>query len=258
MRGNVTPVVVVPMAVSSSGIDRGKKRDGVLVEGVNSSGEIIYGTAGNSSGDITIYKVQQPSDTATLTNIASSYLSQLNTDSAGCTLSLTLGDGVNLNAGDYVYLSSEYVVSQLGIPAGDHRIMRVRKFQDHVDIEIDRVESILEEQNQGIDVLAGSTVGGVVVPNAAISDLGMIPVRNGGSIRFMDSGDVAVGGFVGYSAPSGLGVGFLMYSLSSDLWLISAQGGSPSVNIIMHGLSGTVEINAVNGLFVNGTQVSIP
>jgi hypothetical protein len=229
-KGVKTPVTVVPSAISSSGKDRSKNRDGIVVQGMNASGELIVGTAGVSSGDLSIYKVRTVTDVSTLINIANSYLTQSNTDSAGVTLTLPINTGFKLYAGDVVTVSDSFSVNQLAL-SGNHTIVRIVKKQDSVDAELDRAESLMEQQNEYVDSLGGAPVKTIQ---------GQILMRNNDPFLFVGSGGVNLGGMFVYTN------GYVL--INNDDGVVQINAGNCSVQI----QSGAVYINGLNDLHVNG------
>lgn len=162
-KGSATPVAVSPIGLSESSTDRSKQRNGVVVQGRDISGDVIYGYAGDSSGDLTIYKVQQPSDTSTLTAIANSYLGVVNNDSAGTPMVLSLIQGCALVAGDWIALSgNSFINTQLAVTS-NHRIVKMVYRQDYVEVEIDRTTVNMGQIAESIDNTLGSTIAGLPV-----------------------------------------------------------------------------------------------
>ena len=124
---------------STRGVDRSKKRDMVIVKGVDVDGNAITGTAGSGS-KVAVYRERNESDQATLDGLAAKYLAELNTESSGAPISTTINYGANLFAGDTVPLTK----ASLAL-SGTYRIMSVEKQKTKVNFQVDRMRESIDK-----------------------------------------------------------------------------------------------------------------
>lgn len=130
---------VHPVQIPEKVVDRAKKVTKVIVRGVDSNGNTIYGEAG--AGDlVAVFTEKKAMDVTTLNNIAQKKLQELNTDYAMITLPLKISEGYNLEPGYYVYLN----IPEVDL-VGNYRIYKVVKKLDVVEIEVGKMMNLLED-----------------------------------------------------------------------------------------------------------------
>jgi len=150
-KGSITPI-----AWPERGKDRAKKRDKVIIVGVDADGNEIEGSAGTGT-DIEVFREKKASDVATLNNIAAQKLAELNTESSGVTLPVLITAAYNLYPGDTITLNKPTLEL-----VGDFRIWTITKYLTKADVEVERPEAIgtkyLDEtkqyEEQGIYILS--------------------------------------------------------------------------------------------------------
>lgn len=159
---------ITPVSWPNRGIDRSKKRDKVIVRGVDADGNEIEGSAGTGA-DVAVYLEKKASDVETLNNLASKKLAQLNKESSGVKLPVKITDAYNLYPGDTITLSN----SDLNL-SGDFRIWRITKHVDVAEVEVDRAEKILEdylaETKQYGDLGIYEIVGNAQIVDGAVTN----------------------------------------------------------------------------------------
>jgi len=129
--------------VQSRGVDRSKRRDKVIVKGVDSDGNAIEGSAG-AGVNVAVYREKKATDVATLTLLAEQKLAELNTDSTGAPLEVVISEAALLYSGDTLTLDvPEFSLS------GTFRIKRVTKYTAKATVELDRLQG-------GLDALVSS------------------------------------------------------------------------------------------------------
>ena len=141
-KGSVTPI-----SWPDRGIDRSKKRDKVIIRGVDSDGNEIEGSAGTGT-NIAVFTEKKASDVATLNNIAAQKLAELNKDSSGVKLPVVISVAYNLFPGDTVTLNNP----TLNL-VGDFRIWKITKYVTKADVEVDRPQNVTEKDIQATEAL---------------------------------------------------------------------------------------------------------
>ncbi|MGD6806531.1 MAG: LamG-like jellyroll fold domain-containing protein [Candidatus Bathyarchaeia archaeon] len=125
--------------VSKRGIDRSKKRDRVIVKGVDKDGVNIEGSAGTGT-KTKVYREKNPTDIVTLNALAAKWLLELSSESSGAPLSTTINYGYALFAGDSVAISKpEFALT------GSFRIVQVTKSKTKVSFQVDRFRAPLDK-----------------------------------------------------------------------------------------------------------------
>jgi len=159
-RTNSSPYpTFTPLEIPERTVDRAKKRDKVIVRGVDANGNPISATAGTGT-NVAVFTERKATDTATLQSIANAKLAELNKEHAGVKLPAKITAVYNLQPGYYVTLT----IPELGITtATNYRIWKITKKLEEADVEIDKYEAILERYMQSLDELA---------------DLGIYPVSS--------------------------------------------------------------------------------
>lgn len=128
------------IGVSRRGIDRAKKRDKVYVRGVDKDGNAIEGSAGTGTNEIS-FTEKKASDQTTLNNIAASYLAELNKDSSGVKVTTDIETGHDIYPGDTVNITRD----DLNL-SGTFTVWKTTKKVGTVELDVDRLENILEKQ----------------------------------------------------------------------------------------------------------------
>lgn len=116
-----------------------KKRDKVVVRGVDADGNDIEGTAGTGD-DVATFTEKKATDETTLDNIAAYKLDKINKSSHGVKLQSPIEFSYSLNPGDTVTINKE----MYGL-SGSYKIWRITKYTTYSDIEIDSAEVLLEK-----------------------------------------------------------------------------------------------------------------
>ena len=116
-----------------------KNKDKVIIRGTDVNGAEIEGSAG--TGDkIRVYTEKKANDTATLDNIAESYLTELNASSNAVKLISPIEYSWGLKPGDTVIINNKtYGLS------GSYRIWKITKKETYSEVEIDRAEDLIEK-----------------------------------------------------------------------------------------------------------------
>jgi len=127
------------IAISRRTDDRSKKRDKVYVRGFDKSGTVIVGSAGNGTDEVSFIE-RKAADQATLNKVASYKLAQLNKDTQGVKVTLSIADASDINPGDSVTIEAP----ELKL-SGSYKVWKTIKKPTTVDIEIDRPDAMLEE-----------------------------------------------------------------------------------------------------------------
>lgn len=146
---------VTPISWPDRGIDRSKKRDKVVIRGVDSDGVEIEGTAGAGT-NIAVFTEKKASDVSTLNNIAAQKLAELNKNSSGVKLPVVISVSYNLFPGDTITLNN----LTLNL-VGDFRIWKTTKYVTTADVEVDRAQDVTEKDLQALE---------------SFEDLGIYPV----------------------------------------------------------------------------------
>ena len=141
-KGSVTPI-----SWPDRGIDRSKKRDKVVIRGVDSDGNEIEGSAGTGA-NVAVFTEKKASDVATLNNLAARTLAELNKESSGVKLPVVVSTAYNLFPGDTVTLNNP----SLNL-VGDFRIWKVTKYVTKADVEVDRPQNVTERDIQQMEAL---------------------------------------------------------------------------------------------------------
>jgi len=128
-----------PLQWPSRMIDRAKKRDKVIVIGVDENGNEVIGTAGTGT-NVAVIRERKAIDQDTAQALASKYYEELSKESSGAQLPASITDAYDLFPGDTVTLEN----SLLGY-SGVYRILKTTKRLDRVTIELDRASAILEQ-----------------------------------------------------------------------------------------------------------------
>ena len=135
VKGNQTPVAVTVDTQSSVNFDRSKTAiAGVIIRGVNPTGQTIYGTAGSTgAGNNTVTLTNNAiTSQASLNALASAYLESLAETNSGCPLEADIGQTALLNSGDLVTISNG---AGLGL-SGSYAIYRITKNLTKSTLEI--------------------------------------------------------------------------------------------------------------------------
>ena len=157
-RVNSSPYpTITPIETPRRKIDRAKKRDKVIIRGVDSEGNEIEGSAGTGT-NVAVFTERKASDVDTLNDLAAKKLAELNKESSGVKIMVEIEDAYDLYPGYYVTLDEE----ELGL-SGDYRIYKITKYPTHADVEIDRAEAILQRYLKDMD---------------AYEDLGIYPISS--------------------------------------------------------------------------------
>ncbi|MBW2638192.1 MAG: hypothetical protein JRC86_11885, partial [Deltaproteobacteria bacterium] len=127
------------ISISRRGIDRAKKRDKVIIRGVDNDGNVIYGVAGTGD-NVAVFTEKKASDVDTLNSLAAKKLAELNKESSGVSVRVKITDGYNLYPGDTVSVTND----TLNL-SGSYRIWKITKKLAECEVEIDKSEAILEK-----------------------------------------------------------------------------------------------------------------
>jgi hypothetical protein len=138
---------VTVLEASEVAIDRAKKRDKVIIRGVDASGNPIYAEAG-SGQNVAVFTERKASDLATLQSLAQAKLAELNRDASGVKLTVKITEAYNLVPGYYVNVN----VPELAL-SGSYRIYRITKRINDAEIEILMSQPILERYIQSVSKL---------------------------------------------------------------------------------------------------------
>jgi hypothetical protein len=198
-KGSVTPI-----SWPDRGVDRSKKRDKVVIRGVDADGNEIEGSAGTGT-NVAVFTEKKASDTATLNNLAAQKLAELNKESSGVKLPINIFTAYNLFPGDTVTLNN----SALNL-VGDFRIWKVTKTIATADVEVDRPQNVTEKDIQQME---------------ALEDFGIYPIS---AAQFV----IAAGAFFP-STPSAGQVFFRtdlgkLFRYDGTNWVLVVQAGSGS------------------------------
>jgi len=128
-----------PLKWPSRTIDRAKKRDKVIVVGVDENGNEVIGTAGTGE-NVVVIRERKAIDQDTASALASKYYEELSKESSGAQLPAAITDAYDLFPGDTVTLEN----ALLGY-SGVYRILKTTKRLDSVTIELDRASTIIEK-----------------------------------------------------------------------------------------------------------------
>ncbi|MHA1290791.1 MAG: hypothetical protein ACTSPB_25690, partial [Candidatus Thorarchaeota archaeon] len=128
-----------PLQWPSRMIDRAKKRDKVIVIGVDENGNEVIGSAGTGA-NVAVIRERKAIDQDTAQALASKYYEELSKESSGAQLPASITDAYDLFPGDTVTLEN----SLLGY-SGVYRILKTKKRLDRNTIELDRASAILEQ-----------------------------------------------------------------------------------------------------------------
>jgi len=128
-----------PVKWPSRTIDRAKKRDKVIVVGIDESGNEVIGTAGTGE-NVVVIRERKAIDQDTANALASKYYEELNKESSGAELPAAITDAFDLFPGDTVTLENEL----LGY-SGIYRVLKTTKRLDRVTVELDRATTIIEK-----------------------------------------------------------------------------------------------------------------
>jgi hypothetical protein len=129
---------LTPLEVPEKGVDRAKRIDKVIIRGVDSNGDRIYGEAGTGN-NVAVFTELKPSDVNTLNLLATAKLAELNKDTSGTTLTVVITDAYSLVPGYYVSLN----IPEVDL-VGNFRIWKITKKLESADVEVDRPERILD------------------------------------------------------------------------------------------------------------------
>lgn len=144
-RTNSTPYPsIVPVKTPSRMIDRSKKRDKVIIKGRDQEGNEIVAVAGSGS-NVAVFVESKVTDQETLDKLAQKKLEELNTDTSGVSIPVSIEQVYNLYAGYYVAVSSE----TLGLN-GDYRIIRITKKASNATVEIERAMPIMAKTMENL------------------------------------------------------------------------------------------------------------
>lgn len=118
--------------VSVRKIDRSKRRDKILVKGIDAGGSTIWGSAGDGE-DIAVFREKKAADETTLDLLAADKLAELDTDTNQLEIHLKPQHGALLRPGDLIPVVS----TEMGV-SGNYRIQRITKTPDEVVAEPER------------------------------------------------------------------------------------------------------------------------
>jgi len=122
----------------SRGIDRSKRRDKVIIRGVDVDGNEIEGSAGTGV-NVAVFTEKKASTEDTLDALARRRLADLNKESSGVKLPVKITDAYNLHPGYFVNLNKPSLALD-----GPYRIWRTVKKIELCETEIDRQEALTE------------------------------------------------------------------------------------------------------------------
>ena len=142
-RGSLQSLSV--FTVSKRGVDRSKKRDKVIVKGVDKDGAAIQGSAGTGT-NVGTYRSKTASDTSTLNSLAAKYLAELNTESSGAPIETVISSGSVLEAGDTVAISKPLFALD-----GSYRIVQITKRETKVSLQLDRLRTPIDKAVADLD-----------------------------------------------------------------------------------------------------------
>ena len=135
VKGNQTPTAITIDTQSSVNFDRSKTGyAGVIIRGVNPTGQVIIGTAGSTgAGNNTITLTNKAvSSVASLNALADAYLQSLAETNSGCPLEADISQTAALNSGDLVTITNG---ADLGL-SGNYAIYRITKNLTKSTLEI--------------------------------------------------------------------------------------------------------------------------
>ncbi len=125
--------------VSERGVDRSKNRDKVIYRGTDIQGLYIEGTAGLGD-DVAVFTDKKGCDLATLNKLAATELENLNKDTTGVPLRLTIESGYNVVSGDEVAVQIDALALD-----GTYEVKKVTKYETEVRAELDCKLSGIDE-----------------------------------------------------------------------------------------------------------------
>ncbi|MGQ9642007.1 MAG: fibronectin type III domain-containing protein, partial [Candidatus Bathycorpusculaceae bacterium] len=148
-RGTVTPI-----SYPERGVDRGKKRDKVIIRGFDANGNEIEGTAGTGT-NVAVFTENRAATVDELNTLAQKKLAELNKESSGLKISIKISVGYNFTAGDTVDIN----MPDLNL-VGTYRVFRITKTNKECILEIDKeveliskiFEKLRELEDKGIYV----------------------------------------------------------------------------------------------------------
>jgi len=126
------------IAYPSRGIDRSKRRDRVIIRGVDADGNEIEGSAGTGA-KVATFTEKKATTVDTLNALAERRLADLNKESSGVKLPVKITDAYNLYPGYSVVLNKPSLAL-----VGPYRIWRTVKKIELSEIEVDRQEVLTE------------------------------------------------------------------------------------------------------------------
>lgn len=121
------------IGVSDHAVDRSLKRDKVYVIGSDELGTRIVGESGAGSSEI-VFRERTSIDSDSLDSIAARRATELNTETIGSRVTVTIAVGYNIYPGD----TGTFDFSIINLPSGSYRVIRTVKKIATVDIELDR------------------------------------------------------------------------------------------------------------------------
>jgi len=155
---------IAVISISRRGIDRSKKRDKVIIRGVDKDGNAIYGEAGTGSS-VAVFTEKKAKTTNDLNDLALKKLTELNKESSGVSIEVPINVGYNLYPGDMITINED----ALNL-SGSYRIWKIIKKLGSCEVEIDRAEAILEkylEETKQYEELGIYSVSNVQLDNPA-------------------------------------------------------------------------------------------
>jgi len=126
------------LLISRRTISPFRRRDKVLVRGIDAGGNLIYGSAGNGTNIIT-FTERKAMDQPTLNRIASYYKNLLNKDTQGVKLKTNIINAYTFSPGDTITINKP----KLNM-SGSYTIRKITKKPTVAEIEIDREETTLQ------------------------------------------------------------------------------------------------------------------
>jgi len=135
-RGEVTP-----LSVGRRVVDRAKSYNKVIVRGYDEDGNEIEASASSGAGDrVKVFFERHATDVTTLGNIAAKRLSELNTESIGSKIALSIEDAVYFNSGDTITINDE--ARNL---SSSYQIHRITKYVNRVEVELETKEMTITD-----------------------------------------------------------------------------------------------------------------
>jgi len=153
VKGNQTPTSITIDTESEVEIDRSKAGyDGVIIRGVDQAGNVITGSAGNTSSGYNVKTLTNKiaMSQSTLNSLATEYLQSLQQTNSGSPLVCDISQAALLNSGDLVTVTNG---SDFGL-SGSYEIATITKTLTKATIEI--VHSVNDFSNL-VDAMASAT-----------------------------------------------------------------------------------------------------